>query len=193
MAFGGTLSPIKYANAWMRFDLNGVTSPGTIPRGGIRGFKRATGWDKKRGKGTKGATLTLKDQPPAEGSITLQLFTTQEFADWDNFVATVLSIPADKQKAEGLSIWHPALQSVGITNVVIESFSPPDHQGKGLYHVVIELYEWQQPPAVSVVSTVDAAATNQAGGDQNLAPPPDPRIVALEAQIGLLTQAASAP
>lgn len=193
MAFGGTLNPIKYANAWMRFFMNGVQSPGTIPRGGIRGFERKTGWDKKAGKGTKGATLTLKDAPPCEGAITLQLFTPQDFTDWDNFVETVLSIAPDKQKSEGLSIWHPALQAIGLTNVVVAAFSPPDHQGKGLYHVVISLIEWQQPPAVSVVSTVAAAATDQAGGDQNLAPPPDPRIVALEAQIGLLTQAANAP
>jgi hypothetical protein len=192
MSFGGTLSPIKYANAWMRFDLNGVTSPGTIPRGGIRGFERETGWDEKAGKGTKGATLTLKSAPPCRGTITLQLFTTQDFADWDKFVETVLGIAADKQSAEGLSIWHPAFEAVGLTSVVVKSFSPPDHQGRGMYHVMIQLIEWQQPPAVSVVSTVASTAI-QPGDGLTILPQVDPRISALEAQIGLLTQAASAP
>lgn len=192
MAFGGTLNPIKYANAWMRVSINGLQTPGTIPRGGMRGFKRATGWDKKMGKGTKGATLTLKSAPPVEGEITLQLFTPKDFEDWDNFVAQVLSIAPEKQKAEGLTIWHPRFQSIGLTTVVVESYEPPDHMGKGLYHATISLIEWQQPPAQSVVSTVAATAADSTN-DQTLAPPPDPRITALEQQIGLLTQAASAP
>ena len=65
-----TLDPIKNSNLWVAFTLKGISSPGTIPKGGVKGFKRQTGWDKKKGKGTRGATLTLTSQPPVEGSFT---------------------------------------------------------------------------------------------------------------------------
>lgn len=149
-----TISPITSSIPWCFFKLGGVASPGTIPKNGIKGFKRETGWDKKKGKGTQGATLTLTSAPPCEGEITLQLFTTQDFTDWDVFVSSVLSTDTKSQQAAGLSIYHPAFSSIGLTQVVIESYTPPEHQGKGMYHVVIKLCEWQQPPATSVVSTV---------------------------------------
>jgi hypothetical protein len=188
-AFGGTLSPIDFSNAWMRFQLNGVFSPGTIPHGGIKGFKRETGWDKKKGKGTKGATLTLTTAPPCEGTITVQLFTTQDFADWDNFVQTVLSIAPEKQKSEGLGIWHPAFQPIGLTNVVVQYFTPTEHVGKGLYTAEIALIEWEPPPALSVVSTV-AATSIQPGDGLTIVPQEDPQITSLKAQIGQALAAA---
>lgn len=178
-------------NSWMWFFLGGMPSPGTIPRGGVKGFARETGWDKKKGKGTKGATLTLTTQPPVEGIFTLQLIgpggfyawggPSTDFAQWDNFVARVLSITPEKQQAEGLAFYYPGFASIGLTTVVVKKYSPPEHMGKGLYHANIELIEWQPPPPVSIVSTASTKKPDvpEAAGP----PPPDPRIAALEAQI----------
>lgn len=163
-----TFDPIQFSNYWSRFLLAGVTSPGTIPRGGIRGFKRETGWDKKKGKGVKGAYLTLTTQPPCEGTIALQLFTAADFASWDDFVARALSIAPEKQKSTGLSIYYPGFSSIGLTAVVVKNYSPPEHQGKSLYVVTIELIEWSQPPAVSIVSTPSKTGPD---GNPNGAPP----------------------
>lgn len=188
-------------NDWSYFILNGVPSPGSIPRSAFRGFVRETGWDEQHGKGTKGATLVLSKMPPAKGSITLQLIgpggfyaaggSSTDFAQWDNFVANVLSIDPAKQKAEGLAIAHPQLASVGITSVVVKSYGGPEHIGKGLYQVTIELIEWVSPPATSVVSTVstqaqdfsDAAVPFSSIGGQ------DPEVKSLEAQIAAGRQA----
>ena len=178
------------SNAWMFFTLSGLKSPGTIPRGGIKGFRRETGWDVKAGKGTAGATLTLKDKPPCEGTITIQLLTAQDFTDWDNFVAGVLSIPVQNQQASGLAIFHPSFSSIGLTAVVVKHYTPPEEVRPGLYNASIELLEWSAPPATSIVATVSTTAPDQ---DQNAAgvpPQPDPTVYAQQVTAALLQQAA---
>jgi hypothetical protein len=172
--------------------LKGVSSPGSIPKGGVKGFARKTGWDEKKGKGTQGATLTLTSQPPAKGSFILQLINDQDFTNWDNFVSQVLSIDVKVQQAQGLAIFYPAFSSIGLTTVVVESYTAPEHQGKGMYHVEIHLIEWQQPPAANITSTPSSTAPDDSGSAGGPTPV-DPRVAALQQQIALLTQAAKAP
>jgi hypothetical protein len=183
-----TLSPISHANDWMYFTLNGVNSPGTIPRDGVRGFKRETGWDSKKGKGSQGATLTLTTVPPVKGNITLQLVTDADFARWDTFVAQVLSIDVKQQQAQGLLVYYPAFSSIGLTSVVVAHYEAPSHKGKGMYHTVIELLEWQKSPPASVVSTVAGNAPDQQFGPPAFTPA---RRGQLD-QIALLNQAIAA-
>lgn len=167
-----TLDPRTNAEAWSYIVLNGIPSPGSIPRGGVRGFKRKTGWDKKRGKGAKGATLTLTTAPPVDGEIAFQLIAgfdaqgrnSTDFADWDFFVQFALAIVPEKQAAQGLTIAYPGFSSIGLVAVVVEDYSPPEHVGKGLYIATIKLCEWQKPPAVSIVSTVGKTGQNANGG-----------------------------
>lgn len=150
---------------WSSVLLGGLQSPGTIPRGGVKGFKRETGWDIKSGKGAKGATLTLKDQPPCKGSFTIQLIgpggfyadgtASTDFALWDNFVAEVLtSETSTQQQASGISIYYPGLASIGLSVVVVAHYTGPEHAGKGLYNCTIDLIEWSPPPKASIVATV---------------------------------------
>ncbi len=186
-----TVDPIQNSAQWHKFFLLGVASPGSIPKGGVKGFKRKTGWDVKKGKGTAGATLTRSDIPPVKGTFTLQLTTPQDFTDWDAFVATVLSIDAATQGATGLAIYYPGLASIGLTTVVVEEYGPPVHQGKGMYHVEIELLEWAPPPATSAVSTVATTAPDAADGDTP--PAVDPRITQAQAELRLRQQAAAKP
>lgn len=178
-------------NAWMFFTLSGLASPGTIPRGGIKGFKRETGWDIKKGKGTAGATLTLKDKPPVEGSITVQLLTAQDFTDWDNFVAAVLATPEQNQQAAGLAIFHPQFASIGLTTVVVEHFTGPEEQKGGLYHATVKFIEWSAPPAQSIVATVSTTAPEQDDTAAGVPPQRDPLIYALEFTAAILQQAAN--
>jgi hypothetical protein len=178
-------------NAWWYFLLCGVPSPGSIPRSGIKGFERETGWDKKKGKGLKGATLTLTSAPPVEGTITLQLIgpggfyywggPSTDFAQWDNFVSQALSITPEKQQAQGLAIFHPQFASIGLTTVVVKKYGGPMHVGNGLYQCWIEMIEWGPPPPVSVVSTASSKKPDQP--DPDTTPPLDPREIALQQQI----------
>jgi|SRR6185312_348093 len=187
-----SVSPIANANEWMYFTLNGVHSPGTIALGGMKGFKRGTGWDIKKGKGTQGATLTLVSMPPIKGTITLNLIDDADFTAWLDFVTLVLAISPTQQQAQGLQIYHPAFQYLypPLTNVVVEDWTiPEEHGGRRRYQVVITLLEWQKPPPASVVSTVAGSKPDQNPPGPT---PQDPRIAALQTQIGLLNQALAA-
>jgi hypothetical protein len=184
-----TVDPITRAQEWHRFVLKGLDSPGTIPKGGVKGFKRETGWDIKKGKGTAGATLTVKEVPPVTGSFTLQLFTEQDFKDWDRFASEVLLLDASLQQSSGLSVYYPSFGGIALTTVVVHWFTPPMHQGKGLYHAEVALIEWSQPPPVNITSTPATTAPDEPDGG-NVGPPPDPRIAQRQAQIALRQQAA---
>lgn len=184
-----TVDPITRSNEWHKFVLKGRESPGTIPKGGVKGFKRETGWDIQKGKGTKGASLIVKEVPPVTGSFTLQLFTLQDFKDWDAFCTDVLLIDAELQKSEGLSVYYPSFGQIALNTVVVHWFTPTAHEGKALYHVEVALIEWSQPPPVNITSTVSTTAADEPDGT---GPPPDPRIAARQAQIALRLQAAKA-
>ena len=179
------------ANSWLKAQLGGVKTPGTIPVGGLRGFKRETGWDVKKGKGTKGATLTLKDQPPVEGTVICQLTTAQDFADWDDFVANVLDTDPETQQAEGLSWYYPGHVSISLSVVVIKHYTGIEYQGRGMYHGTFEIIEWGPPPAKSIVQT--PAQEKPDANDPDTPPAPeDPRLVALQAQLKAAEAAAAA-
>jgi hypothetical protein len=174
-------------NDWLQPQIGGVAVPGTLPRGGLRGFARKTGWDIKSGKGVAGATLTLKDAPPVEGVITSRLLVADDFDAWDAFVASVLSIDPEAQKTQGLAYYYPGHASIGLTAVVIQHYTGPEHQGGGVYHVTIEVLEWAPPPAQSIVSTV--ATTKPDVDDPNTPPGVDPTVAAQQATIALLQRA----
>lgn len=186
-----TVSPVSNANQWLYFQLKGVNSPGILEPGAIKGFLRETGWDEKKGKGTQGATLTLTSAPPVKGTITITLITDQDFTNWDNFVANVLSISPAQQQTEGLAIYYPQFASIGLTSVVIKDYSGPEHVGRGKYHTTISMIEWVQPPSVSIVSTVAAQAPDNPAPDT--VPVQDPRIAALQAQIAAVSGAGQSP
>jgi len=185
-------------NHWNYVLLQGKRTPGSIPRGGLRGFLRETGWDERRGKGTDGATLTRTAAPPVKGSIELDLIGTGGFyadgrpstdvPDYEAFVSDILA-PAQPAKAgaEGLSIFHPSFVSIRLTDVVVAHYSAPEHMGKGLYRARIDVIEWTPPPAVSIVSTVSSTKPDAPAPDA--VPQRDPRVTALQAQIAAASQA----
>ena len=134
--------------------------PGSIPIGGMKGFKRETGWDIRKGKGTAGAVLVRKTMPPVEGTVTTQLYSTQDFADWDAFVEASLSIDSGTQAANGIPWNYPGHGSIGLMRVVIKYFTGPEPVGKGMYHASFGVIEWFPPPQnTSIAYTVPAAVT----------------------------------
>jgi hypothetical protein len=160
--------------SWLYPQIGGQFCPGTLLPGeqGLKGFERKTGWDIKAGKGTKGATLTLKDLPPVKGTITMRLLTANDLADYDSFVANVLSTDNEDQQAEGLSYFYPGHMGIGLTTIVIEGWKLQPMRG-GVLHLVIDVIEWSQPPATSIVSTVvstgreNSTVLGPAGTSQN--------------------------
>lgn len=76
------LDPITHPDAWDRlaFPTAQLITPGKCTVGK---FTRDNDYDVKAGKGTQGATETLKQQPPAKGTITFWAWTPAHFAAWD--------------------------------------------------------------------------------------------------------------
>lgn len=75
------LDPITHPDAWNRlaFTAAGLITPGKCVVGK---WSRNVEYDKKAGKGTKGATETLKGLPPAEGTVKFWAWTPGHFAAW---------------------------------------------------------------------------------------------------------------
>lgn len=163
--------PVVDAASFHFITIGGKRSPGIIARGGIQGFGRKTGWDVKEGKGQQGATLTRKSAPPAQGSITFQLGTSQQFTDWRLFEAMLTYAPGKDGKG-AFDIYHPFLAIKNINAVVVDEISPFTHVGKGLYEVTLSLIEYLPPPPTSIVKT----PTTSAGNNKTDAPgaTPDP-------------------
>jgi hypothetical protein len=183
-----TISPSNTSrNSWTSARLAGATTPGTVPVGGMHGFKRKTGWDKKAGKGTAGATLTLTTIPPVMGTVTLQLTTDADFDAWDAFAEQVLSVSPAEQAANGMSWYYPGHSSIGLTTVVVAEYSGIEYQGHGMYHASFELIEWSPPPAISIVKTV--ASTEPDQSETTVPKAEDPRITAAKAAVAAQTAA----
>lgn len=172
------VNPIEFYDDWTFIKIANTTSPGVIAIDGIRGFERETAWDKKKGKGVKGATLTLTQYPPAEGSIEFLLWEATHFKEWVEF-RKLLKYSTDKASgnataADAFDIYHPALADVGISQVVTHKISPIYHRGRGLYTITVDLIEWTPPPPVSVIGTTASSKPI----DKNSSPGKQPDAVA---------------
>jgi len=185
------LNPIQHSSDWHYLTVSGVKSPGAISSGGVRGFERSTEWDKKKGKGTQGATLSLVQYPPAEGSFEFQLWLPEHFTQWAQF-RPLLKYNAKKKSGDAFEIYYPSLADLDINSVVTTKISPTIHKGNGLYTVTVDLIEYFKPPPVSIVVTPSRANSNSK--DNTPGAPPDPIADAQQALIAqLMKEAAATP
>jgi hypothetical protein len=77
---------------------NGVDTPGRAEVGDD--WARKNAYDKKHGKGTAGATITLQGRPPAEGTITFYVWGTAQRQQWDADIMPILTkVPRPTQPA----------------------------------------------------------------------------------------------
>jgi hypothetical protein len=181
------VDPFNFPTAWSHIVVGDMLSPGVIPPNGIQGFKRESEWDKKKGKGSKSATLTLVQVPPAEGSIKFLLWTKQHFIDWGSF-RTVLKYTPEKTPAQGVGIFHPSLADLDINAVVTKNITPIYHVGANLYEVTVDFIEFFPPPPVTITATPTTATTTT---DPNIpGSPPDEIGDANQAEIAALAKQA---
>lgn len=184
------LDPLTNWRAWSVIQVGDTESPGVIDKDGIEGFERETGWDVKKGKGAKGASLTLQTEPPSSGTIRFVLWKPSHFGEWAAFLPLLryTGSAADKQ---AVAIYHPSLADLGITSVVVDKISPIRHVGMGRYIRTVKFIEWTPPPKASIVATPTRATevTNpKPPGD-----PDDPVADRQQALIALLSRQAAAP
>lgn len=161
------LNPIENPEAWDKVEIGDQECPGVAK---LSGFKRDYGWDVKKGKGAKGATLTLNEFPPVEGTVTIYLWTPEHFAEWNSFKSMFNYDPA-KKKTSPVDIYHPSLADIDCFSVVCKSIDAITHEGNQLYSVKVSLIEYNPPPKKSAVSTPSGSASKAKAGPGNTSDP----------------------
>lgn len=153
------LNPIDNPSSWDVVEIGGVQSPG---RCSWTGWKRHNQWDRKRGKGTRGSTQTLVQQPEAEGEFTFYLWDNgnfgtghNHFAEWDKF-SPLLQYDPTKRTPQAINIFHPALATLDppVTSVVIEDVGALTPEGgDGMFTITVKMSEFFPVPPKKAVGT----------------------------------------
>lgn len=190
------LDPIANPSFYDAVQIGGKISPGLAV---VEATPRKTEWDIKKGKGVRGATSTLVQQPPAEVTIKFYLWDNgtlgtghNHFAEWDAFYP-LLQFDPTKQEGKAIELWHPALAGIDLSAVVVDHITSLAHLGRGLYMIEVKLHEYLPAVATSAVST--PTQVQAAGGDGQGGPgaPADPVADADQQEISNLYQQAQQP
>lgn len=136
-------SPEQYDRALLA---GNTPTPGVVK---IEGANRAVEWEKKKAKGSSGATVTAQGREPAEPTMKVFLWRDHDaqINHFDLWYSTVL--PLLKGALEGktaIDIYHPALADNDIKSVVVQEIGqllPEDETG--LYSVSVKLLEYSPP------------------------------------------------
>lgn len=123
----------------------GQASPGVV----TVEFERAIGWDVKKGKGQKGATITRTGEGPAEITCTFLLVRddaegVDDVAEWPEFEALLRS-SISGATPKPLDFYYPDTIEQDITSIVLKSIGSPKRDGKGGETRVVKLLEYRPP------------------------------------------------
>ena len=129
--------------------------------------KRGYGWDKKKGKGTQGETLTFVQFPASEGKGKFYLWLPRHWDEWEDF-RPLLKYDPTKDNPQPYEMFHPACADIDLHSVVTEYLGSIEHEGKGLFSVEWAFNEYFPASTESVVSTPttssDGGGTGPEGG-----------------------------
>jgi len=175
------VNPLLYPQEWDVVRVSGspgMSSPGVCK---LSGWARKNEFDVKKGKGTKGSTLTFTGLPPVEGEIEFFLWDDgtlgtghNHFEEWSRF-KELLKYDPTKKTIEAIAIFHPALDDIGVFSVICVEIGILIPTRELLYTVKCKFIEYTPQPKASAVGTArgtkkitptDAAAAHaQAAGD----------------------------
>lgn len=127
-------SPVDY------IVLAGKKSPGIAT---IFGADRPRKYDEQNGYGLSGATLRFTGLGLSHFKVELMLYTTEDWDAW-NVWKSVLDKPPTGRVPQSLSIRHPLLDSVQISQVVVENDVAPEQVGDGVWKVEIKFSQFRK-------------------------------------------------
>ena len=188
----GALNRIEHHQAWNVVTIAGVDSPGwaLVPKA-PRKYK----YDVKEGKGTKGASVTFTNQPPAEFSITFYLWLPTHWVQWDLF-RPLLKYDPTKKNMQAYDIYYPSLADVDITSVVttdIGSVTPVGDPKDGYDSIEVSYLEYLPASKTSAVSSPSGSKAAPPGWTEAGKTPgnqPDPAIEAAQKEAAALAKQA---
>lgn len=162
----------------------GATSPGLVR---LSGFARKWKWDKKGGKGAQGITPTMTGKDECSGTFTFFLFNGLDFVLWEGF-RPLFKYDPTKTTTQAVSVFHPALQDLDISQLFCEEISPIlPVQGRGdLFTCEVKMSEFTKVPQAAAVGTPTQAKSGASSSPNPSAPAPtDPLQIKIQS---LLTQ-----
>lgn len=143
--------------------------------------------DAKSAPGSSGGRIVDKGYDLAKVSVTVFLWTEDHFRVWGELLEVIQ--PRAGRRRDAVSIYHPALESVGVGSIVVESISSIEHSGtSGIYKAGFESVQYQPPARASgrgdtqTPAAAPVAAILETQRDGSLGPgaaipstPPSPR------------------
>lgn len=125
---------------WNIVKLDGVQLPG---RAEVLGGAAARKIDVKTPAGGDGAGITDRGLEPARFKIRVSVWTEKQLASWEQLVPR-LNPRAGKGGLRKTSIYHPALATIGVSEVCIASIGALQPSGTaGVYQAEIDCLQWQ--------------------------------------------------
>ena len=134
--------------------LAGRRSPGLAT---IRGAGIAARWDERRLYAAGGAFVVYRGQKLSKFTVTLRLYTEQDWSDWHEWRPLVQRPPPPEPRGPGSDlaillhrprakdIWHPILEDLEIRSVVIEAVLQPQQTADGEWSIEIKMIEYRPP------------------------------------------------
>lgn len=136
--------------------LAGQKSPGIAEVSGASSIRE---WDVRKGYGIAGAYSVFKSLDLSRFSVTLRLYSRQDWADWGVWKKIVDKLPK-RRTGNGadsgcLDITHPLLEDVGIHAVGVAERLQPVQTGDGEWSIEIRFIEFRRPKLA--IAAPDAA------------------------------------
>jgi hypothetical protein len=183
-------NPLDYPDLYDYCYVNGQSCPGWCV---VSGWVRKWGWEKKRGKGVQGTTLTFTGKPSAEGDIIFYLTEPADFADWQTFFLNFKYDPTKSQQIFAVDVRHPLLADIGVRACVVENISQIEHEGLNLWSRKVHLIEYAPPPKAAAVATPAGATNGNTGVNAGVGPQPPAPTNPLVAKVASLITELGAP
>lgn len=129
---------------------------------------RAKKLDIKSAGGSDGATITDQGYEPAKVTISIRVWTADQWTSLQGLIELIEPAPA-KKPAAPLLIAHPAATVRKVKAVSIKSVKGPDIGSDGATTIVLECIEWFPPPKKNVTNTASGPQTrlDATGRDRN--------------------------
>lgn len=139
--------PLTSPDTWDVVLVNAAPSPGTAR---VVGASEPRKWDKQDGTAQSGATIKFNGDGLAEFSVILTFWEAAHFTEWSTFKRVLRAPDGDRSKA--LDIYHPALEDLGVSAVVVTEIGQIEPAGEdGMWSVAIKFLQYRAPKPASAV------------------------------------------
>ncbi len=159
------VAPDDDPESWDTVTVGGRRWPGQAR---VSDCKRSWDWEKKKGKGSDGATTSLQGGDLAEPKITFKLWKGWDgltrcdyFAAWDQYKGVFETTVADKNQV-ALTVLHPQFVHNKIRGVVMKEMGDIVVASDGSATVTVALIEFRKPTPRS--GSPKSAGTGPGGG-----------------------------